>query len=78
MGSGGVVDVTINAIAPSAPGEYRSDWILQNTAGQLFGIGPQASKPFWLLIRVLGAPPLTESGYDFAANLCAAEMARRR
>ncbi len=70
---GAMVDVTVNAVAPAAPGQYRSDWILRNSSGHLFGIGANADKPFWMLINVMGAPPLTETGYDFTTNLCAAE-----
>lgn len=70
---GAMVDLTVNAIAPVSSGQYRSDWILRNASGQLFGIGSNADKPFWMLINVVGAPPLAETGYDFAANLCAAE-----
>jgi photosystem II stability/assembly factor-like uncharacterized protein len=70
---GAMVDVTVNAVAPVAPGQYRSDWILRNASGGLFGIGSNGDKPFWMLINVVGAPPLAETGYDFAANLCAAE-----
>lgn len=70
---GEMVDVTVNAVAPASPGQYRSDWILRNASGQLFGIGSNADKPFWMLINVVGAPPLADTGYDFAANLCAAE-----
>ncbi|MCX7755552.1 MAG: NBR1-Ig-like domain-containing protein [Anaerolineales bacterium] len=70
---GAMVDVTVNAVAPASPGQYRSDWILRNASGQLFGIGPKADKPFWMLINVIGTPPQASSGYDFAANLCAAE-----
>ncbi len=70
---GQMVDVTVNAIAPDAPDQYRSDWILRNPAGRLFGIGSNGDKPFWMLINVVGAPPLAETGYDFSANLCAAE-----
>lgn len=70
---GAMVDVTVNAAAPAAPGQYRSTWMLRNASGGLFGIGANANKPFWMLINVLGAPPLAETGYDFAANLCTAE-----
>ncbi len=70
---GAMVDVTVNAVAPVAPGQYRSDWMLRNASGGLFGIGSNGDKPFWMLINVVGAPPLAETGYDFAANLCAAE-----
>ncbi len=70
---GAMIDLTVNAVAPASPGQYRSDWVLRNASGGLFGIGANANKPFWMLINVTGTPPLAETGYDFAANLCAAE-----
>ncbi len=70
---GAMVDVTVNAIAPAMPGQYRNDWILRNESGALFGIGPNGDKPFWMLINIVGTPPITNTGYDFVSNLCAAE-----
>jgi photosystem II stability/assembly factor-like uncharacterized protein len=70
---GAMVDVTVNAVAPSTSGSYRGDWILRNASGQLFGIGTSGDKPFWVLINVIGTPPVADTGYDFAANLCAAQ-----
>jgi hypothetical protein len=68
---GQTVDLSVNMIAPPSAGEYRGFWILQNAAGALFGIGPNADMPFWLTIRVAGEAPA--SGYDFLANVCAAQ-----
>ncbi len=70
---GVMVDVTVNAVAPSSLGQYRSDWILRNASGRLFGIGPNSDKPFWMLINVVGTPPAADTGYNFVSNLCAAE-----
>ncbi|GEM_PF-589658 len=70
---GEMVDISINAIAPASPGQYQSNWILRTASGNLFGVGSNGNKPFWMMINVVGAPPLAETGYDFAANLCAAE-----
>ncbi|GAB4455985.1 MAG: hypothetical protein Kow0070_05230 [Anaerolineales bacterium] len=69
---GETVDVTVNMVAPSAPGNYRGYWILANASGKLFGIGADASKPFWVEINVAGNPP-QEMGYDFWLNACSAQ-----
>ena len=69
---GETVDVTVNMVAPSAPGSYRSYWILSNAGGTFFGIGSDASKPFWVDIKVAGESP-QENGYNFWMNVCAAQ-----
>lgn len=69
---GETVDVTVNMVAPTAPGNYRGYWILANASGTLFGIGADASKPFWVEINVAGNPP-HEMGYDFWLNACSAQ-----
>lgn len=79
VANGQTVDLSINMTAPSAPGQYRGYWMFKNASGQLFGIGPQANKPWWVDIRVSGTPvtpgtvaPGTGVAYDFAANACQA------
>lgn len=69
---GETVDITVNMVAPGAPGDYRSYWILANASGTMFGIGSNASNPIWVDIKVAGGT-LTEMGYDFWANVCAAQ-----
>jgi len=66
------VDITVNMVAPGAPGEYRSYWILANANGMMFGIGSNASNPFWVEIKVAGGSP-QETGYDFWLNACSAQ-----
>ncbi|HMB22365.1 MAG: NBR1-Ig-like domain-containing protein [Chloroflexota bacterium] len=58
---GQTVDISINMTAPSAAGSYRGYWMFKNANGQLFGIGPQANKPWWVDIRVSG-PTVTPGG----------------
>ena len=59
-------------VAPSAPGDYRGYWILANASGTMFGIGTDASKPFWVEINVAGEAP-QEMGYNFWTNACSAQ-----
>ena len=84
---GQTVDISINMTAPSAAGSYRGFWMFKNANGALFGIGPQANKPWWVDIKVSGptvtpgGPTVTPGGptvtpsaniaYDFATNACA-------
>jgi hypothetical protein len=85
---GGTADFTIEMTAPSTAGTYRGNWMFKNASGQLFGIGAQANRPWWVDIRVSGptvtpgGPTVTPGGptvtpganiaYDFATNACAA------
>jgi hypothetical protein len=73
---------TLEMTAPSAAGTYRGNFMFKNASGQLFGIGTQANKPWWVEIKVSGGPTITPGGptvtpspntaYDFASNACAA------
>ncbi len=57
-------------IAPAGQGRYRGDWMLENPDGDLFGIGDDAEKSFWVDIRVQA--PNQNFAYDLATNMCTA------
>lgn len=46
------VEISIEMVAPQAPGSYQGNWKLSNTEGDLFGIGPSGNLPFWVRIVV--------------------------
>ena len=85
---GKTANFSVEMTAPSAAGSYRGNWMFKNASGQLFGIGTQANRPWWVDIRVSGStvtpggPTVTPGGptvtpsanvaYDFATNACAA------
>lgn len=50
---GGTIDISVNMIAPTAPGEHRGDWRLVNASGQPFGTN------VYVIIRVGAATPPT-------------------
>lgn len=50
---GNSVEIAVDMTAPIAPGSYRSNWMLENPSGELFGIGPNADAPFWVQIKVI-------------------------
>ena len=50
---GRAVDLTVDMVAPLAPGTYQSFWKLRSPEGVLFGIGPGAGAPFWVKIVVV-------------------------
>jgi hypothetical protein len=60
---GGVVEVSVDMVAPTKPGSYRSNWKLADASGTLFGIGPNGDLPFWVQIVVVntGGPSPTEA-----------------
>jgi hypothetical protein len=67
---GQTVDLSVQMVAPTQVGNYKGSWMLRNRDGKLFGLGSQADKPFWALIKVI--LPNNQFVYDFAANYCLA------
>jgi hypothetical protein len=51
------LDVSIRLTSPSKKGTYKGLWGLRNGDGQVFGIGKQGKKPFWVQIRVTKSAP---------------------
>ncbi len=70
---GETVRLTVNLVAPPWSGPYRGEWILRAPKGELFGVGAMGTTPLWVTINTAGIAPSTESGYDFANNVCAAQ-----
>lgn len=46
------IDIAVNFTAPGLPGNYRGDWFLRAPSGEMFGAGPDGTKPFWVKISV--------------------------
>jgi hypothetical protein len=67
---GETIDLTVKMTAPVSSGNYKSNWMLQNPNGKLFGLGKSADQAFWALIKVV--LPNNKYAYDFAANYCRA------
>ena len=67
---GETIDLTLKMIAPGSSGNYKSNWMLKNPSGKLFGLGRSADQSFWALIKVV--VPNNKYVYDFAANYCRA------
>lgn len=65
---GNSVDVSIELVAPSQPGQYRSYWMLSTASGHLFGIGANADRPFWVDIQVVASP--SSYAFDFIQQMC--------
>ena len=54
---GDVVDLTINMIAPTVPGPYRSEWKLRNLNGGTIGFGRDGTLPLYAQLIVVALPP---------------------
>jgi hypothetical protein len=53
---GGVIDLSVDQVAPSSDGTYQGFWMLQDANANRFGIGYNAAIAFWVKITV-GAIP---------------------
>jgi hypothetical protein len=71
---GETVDVSVQFKAPTRTGEYIGYWQMRNASGVNFGIGDNASRAFWIMIRV--AEP-TKLVFNLADNYCSAEWRNR-
>ena len=49
---GQAIDLSINMIAPTDPGTYQGNWMLQAPDGTLFGLGMNADTPFFVRVVV--------------------------
>ena len=56
---GQAIDLSVQFFAPTAPGSYQSNWMLQDPDGNLFGIGFNADAPFYVKIIVTNDPTPT-------------------
>lgn len=46
------IEVSVTLKTPDTPGVYQGYWQLRNAAGQVFGLGVEADKFFWVKIQV--------------------------
>lgn len=58
---GYAVDLSVEFVAPLQLGTYRSNWMLQDPDGALFGLGMNADTPFYVSIVVVEPPTATPS-----------------
>ena len=56
---GQAVDISVPFIAPGKTGEFESAWMMQDEAGNFFGMGLNADAPFYVKIRVEATPTAT-------------------
>jgi hypothetical protein len=68
LAPGDSMEISINLVSPAAAGVYVSHWMLQNGAGEAFGLGPD-NLPLSLYISVA---PHQANALDFAKTACLA------
>jgi hypothetical protein len=49
---GEIVDVSVGMTSPSKEGEHFGYWMLRSDDGEIFGLGENANKSFWINIQV--------------------------
>ncbi len=64
---GETIEVSILMEAPTFPGSYTGYWMLADSNGNRFGVGPDADDSFWVNIKVAEADKMV---YDFSAAYC--------
>jgi hypothetical protein len=68
---GQTVDLSVKMVAPEKSGPYKGYWMLRNTSGKLFGLGPRGDEVFWVDIKVQKVE--TRIAYKFVSHYCEAE-----
>jgi hypothetical protein len=71
---GGLVDLSVDFTAPDTPGEYRSDWILQNANGENFGLGEKADLPIFTIIYAIAPEEEVPGGVAGGATITLATI----
>ncbi len=69
------VDISVEMVAPTTGGTFRSNWKLSNADNQVFGTGQQSDQPIWAQIKVNDAQQGSSSKgtqYDFVSSASAA------
>ncbi len=69
VAKGQVIDISVNMKAPSNTGRYRSNWMIRDASGVLFGVGVSGT-PFYADIRV--SESSSGSLLNFVDRMCEA------
>lgn len=67
-----MVNVSINMKTPDEPGAYLGNYQLKTDEGVQFGIGPSATKSFWVRINVIKKGTKPGVVYDLTKDYCSA------
>jgi hypothetical protein len=53
------IEISIDLTAPELPGIYKGVWILEDGAGNRFGLGAQSRGEIWVQVQVIAGPTAT-------------------
>lgn len=56
---GSTVDLSVDLTAPMEQGRFVSYWMLRNSSGKNFGVGPNADQAIYVVINVVGKATVT-------------------
>ncbi|HPH94444.1 MAG TPA: NBR1-Ig-like domain-containing protein [Anaerolineaceae bacterium] len=68
---GGEIEISLDMTAPTDTGKFQGNWLLRSDTNQVFGLGSQANKPFY--VKIVVAKPEPKVIYTFVENMCQAE-----
>ncbi len=57
----GTIDVSVNLVAPGAPGTYKGNWKIREPGGAVFGL---STGPFWVQIKATAVPQADWPTYE--------------
>jgi len=60
------IQISMDMKAPATEGTYKGNWKLRNAAGVVFGLGSDATKNYWVEIKVTTAPSSFIDSYCLA------------
>ena len=61
------VDISVVMVAPTETGTFTGYWLLQDSAGNLFGVSEEGDPSFWVQIDVIGTAEATPTPTQGAA-----------
>jgi len=70
---GETVNVSVNMVAPSLPGEYTGRWLFKTDKGSVFGLPGNDVLTVVIKVAALPTPKDTALIYDFVGNMCKAQ-----
>ena len=62
------VNISVEMVAPSTAGKYRSYWMLRNADGKIFGLGVNSDEAIWVEINVDNAAAFNEGTPEYVSS----------
>lgn len=62
--------ISVKLTIPEEPGGHRTEFMLKSDTGQLFGVGKNGDKPFYIRVNVVRPGAAKNEIYNLAKNYC--------